>query len=151
MTVRIDHITIVVRDSERAKEFFQKLGFVVKQEGELSGEWFDTLTRLKNVKARYTVLSLAGNETNIELLTFDYPEGEECPAIDIPMTIGYRHVAFAVDDINNVVSKFKKQGVKFFSDIQEYKKTKKKLCYFYGPEGILLELAEYKNVSGLRS
>jgi catechol 2,3-dioxygenase-like lactoylglutathione lyase family enzyme len=144
MIQKIDHINIVVRDLEGAKKFFLQFGFTIAHEGELSGKWIDTLTRLKNVKARYAALSLPGHETNLELLTYDNPEGEECPAGDILTTIGYRHIAFAVENIEKIVGDLKKQGAIFFSDIQEYKESKKKLCYFYGPEGIVLELAEYE-------
>lgn len=143
MIDKIDHINIVVRDLEEAKKFFQKFGFVVKREGELTGEWIDTLTRLKKVHARYAVLSLEGQETNIELLTYNRPYGEECPATDMLNSVGYRHIAFTVSHIEETVESLKKQGVKFFSEIQEYREVKKKLCYFYGPDNIVLELAEY--------
>jgi catechol 2,3-dioxygenase-like lactoylglutathione lyase family enzyme len=143
MINKIDHINIVVRDLEGAKKFFQQFGFVVAKEGDLAGEWIETLTRLKKVKARYAALSIPGHETNLELLTFDNPEGEECPAIGVLTTIGYRHIAFAVEDIEKIVNDLKKKGVIFFSEIQRYEEAKKKLCYFYGPEGIVLELAEY--------
>jgi catechol 2,3-dioxygenase-like lactoylglutathione lyase family enzyme len=143
MIKKIDHINIVVRDLGGAKKFFLQFGFEIAREGNLSGEWIETLTRLKNVKARYAALSLPGHETNLELLTFDSPVGEECPAIDVLTTIGYRHIAFAVENIEKVVDDLKAQGVTFFSEIRRYEEAKKKLCYFYGPEGIVLELAEY--------
>ena len=37
-----------------------------------------------------------------------------------------------------------KKGIEFISSIQTYAKTGKRLVYFHGPDGILLELAQYK-------
>jgi catechol 2,3-dioxygenase-like lactoylglutathione lyase family enzyme len=52
-----------------------------------------------------------------------------------------RHICFAVEDIEAIVTKLKKKGVEFFSEIQNYENVYK-LCYLRGPEGIILELAE---------
>ena len=57
--------------------------------------------------------------------------------------IGVRHIAFAVDDIEVEVERIKARGVRFISGIQTWEQTGKKLVYFYGPDGILLELAQY--------
>lgn len=54
-----------------------------------------------------------------------------------------RHLAFRVKDIERTVSFLKDSGIKPLSPIQEYAKLSKKLVYFRGPEGILLELAQY--------
>jgi catechol 2,3-dioxygenase-like lactoylglutathione lyase family enzyme len=34
-------------------------------------------------------------------------------------------------------------GIEFRSDIQTWEQSGKKIVYFYGPDGILLEFAEY--------
>ncbi len=52
-------------------------------------------------------------------------------------------MAIEVGNIEKVVSDLKKKGTIFFSDIQVYNVTKK-LCYFLGPEDIIIELAEYE-------
>ena len=57
--------------------------------------------------------------------------------------IGIRHLAFEVDDINQVVAALQDSDVSFFSDIKTYEPLSKRLVYFHGPDGIILELAEY--------
>ena len=143
MLRKIDHINIVVKNLEETKKFFLALGFAVQREGKLEGKWIDTVTGLKNVKAEYIGMSLPGTETILELLKFTNPECLTTRDTDVINKIGFRHMAFAVDDIEKVVAGLKKTGVTFLSDVQSYKETNKKLCYFKGPEGILLELAEY--------
>jgi catechol 2,3-dioxygenase-like lactoylglutathione lyase family enzyme len=144
MIKKIDHINIVVKDLEKAKKFFLNLGFTVQQEGMLVGEWLDRLTNLKHVKAEYIGLTLEGCETNLELLHFINPNNLTTWDNDILNKTGFRHVAFAVEDIKAVVNKLKETGVEFFSEIQRYEESNKMLCYFKGPEGIMLELAEYR-------
>jgi 4-hydroxyphenylpyruvate dioxygenase-like putative hemolysin len=56
-------------------------------------------------------------------------------------TLGIRHIAFVVEDIEAVVAKLKKRGAELFGEIQNYENVYK-LCYVRGPEGIILELAE---------
>lgn len=140
---RIDHINIVVKDIENAKKFFVELGFTVNIETTLEGEWIDKLTGLKNAKASYIGLSLSACETNLELLEFHQPESLTTWDNEVLNKTGFRHIAFEVQDIEKIVAKLKARNVHFLSEIQEYKPTKKKICYFYGPENIVLELAEY--------
>lgn len=145
MIIKIDHINIVVRDLESAKQFFLDLGFIAnkQREGILEGLAIEQLTKLTNVKGYYCSFTLPKGDINIELVSYESPLDRDDPLISKPNHIGIRHIAFEVDDIKKFVGKLKKNKITFLSGIQEYKPTKKKLCYFYGPEGIVLELAEY--------
>ncbi|MEK7571610.1 MAG: VOC family protein [Patescibacteria group bacterium] len=140
--MHIDHINISVRDLPSAKAFFLNLGFAITKEGRLEGEWIDKVTGLSGVKAAYVALSFSGHETDLELIQYFSPEGSVDPSISRPNQIGFRHMAFAVDNIEMMVAKLRTKKATFLSDIQKYGE-KKKLCYFLGPEGIILELAEY--------
>lgn len=97
---------------------------------------------LDHVKAKFVALSLPGSETNLEIIQYYHPMGEKDPKTNQSNQIGFRHMALAVKDIEILVEKLKEGGVTIFSDIQVYNK-KKKLCYFLGPDNIILELAEY--------
>ena len=143
MLRKIDHINIVVNDLYAAKKFFTELGFQVLHEGDLTGVWIDKVTGLENVKAEYCALGLTQDQTNLELIHYDSPKEEFAISKETPNKPGLRHLAFEVADIKAFVRKLKKKGYTFFSEIQIYEPSDKKLCYFYGPEGIILELAEY--------
>ncbi len=56
-------------------------------------------------------------------------------------TLGIRHIALVVEDIDAVVARLQEKGVEAFSPVQRYE-DQYKLCYIRGPEGIILELAE---------
>jgi catechol 2,3-dioxygenase-like lactoylglutathione lyase family enzyme len=144
---KIDHINIVVRDLEAAKQFFLELGFTVKREGELQGEWIDKLTQLSGVAAHYVGLTLPNDTVDLELLTFQNPETEQDDKTNTLHRTGLRHLAFQVDDIDLEVEKLKNRGTTFLSDVQTYGLANKKLCYFLGPENTVLEMAEYQKES----
>ena len=140
---KIDHINVVVRDLEAAKDFFLELGFIVLKEGRLEGEWIDKIVNLANVSADYIALALPNTQTNIELIKYYSPEGERDSKLSLPNQISFRHIAIEVKGIEKVVSDLKKREIQFFSDMESYNNAKK-LCYFLGPEGIIVELAEYE-------
>jgi catechol 2,3-dioxygenase-like lactoylglutathione lyase family enzyme len=140
---RIDHINIVVKDLDEVKEFFLSLGFAQEDESNLEGNWISETVGLEDVAARYVKLTLPGDRVSVELLQFDRPPIAEISSPGLANTQGYRHVAFRVKDIEETVSFLKNRGISPLSPIQEYAKLSKKLVYFRGPEGILLELAQY--------
>lgn len=143
MLKRIDHINIVVRDLNRAKDFFIALGFKVRDQSDLSGEWISSIVGLPGVQASYVALELPGAECALELIEYSNPVGVALDETGYPNTIGLRHLAFEVQDIEAVVAKLKALDARMVGDISVYPKTGKKLVYFYGPDQILLELAQY--------
>ena len=143
MIRRIDHINISVTDIEITKRFFTELlDFKVEKEGYLEGDWMDRTVGLEMVQAKYAKLTIPGTETSIELIQYFRPEGGKDTLMNKANRIGFRHIAFEVKDIDTVYRKLKDAGVELFSEIQAYN-VKKRLCYFYGPDDIILELAEY--------
>jgi catechol 2,3-dioxygenase-like lactoylglutathione lyase family enzyme len=147
MIKRLDHINIVVSDLKKAKDFFLKLGFKEEISSRLSGERFTIITGLPDIDVEFVGLSLPGSTTNVELIQYYSPAGGRDPALSRPNQLGYRHIAFAVDDIAAEVGRLKAAGVEFQSNIEVWEKTGKKLVYFYGPDGIILEFAEYPKTS----
>ncbi|MGR3302518.1 MAG: VOC family protein [Candidatus Scalindua sp.] len=143
MLKKINHINVVVSDLDEAKVFFIQLGFAVGDESELSGEWITSIVGLPNVRARYVTLKLPGTETNLELIEYASPPSERDPNMGKANQIGFRHIAFEVENIDEIVQDLKEKGIKFISSIHAYPKTGKRLVYFWGPDGILLELAQY--------
>jgi 4-hydroxyphenylpyruvate dioxygenase-like putative hemolysin len=96
------------------------------------------------VKNMVVFMRVPGGEASVELITFHTPVDEQGIQPSFANTLGIRHIAFVVDDIEAVVAKLKENGTEIFSEIQNYEDTYK-LCYVRGPEGIILELAEQIN------
>lgn len=143
MLKRIDHVNVVVSDLHRARDFFCRLGFGVSHAGRLEGGWISDTVGLPGVRAAYVQLSLEDGGCNLELIAFDNPKPPADPSPRQPNQIGIRHIAFAVDDIETLVTRLQGEGLSFFSAVQTYPATGKKLVYCHGPEGIILEFAQY--------
>jgi catechol 2,3-dioxygenase-like lactoylglutathione lyase family enzyme len=139
----IDHINIVVSDLKRARNFFELFGFTSIDASELSGQWISTIVNLPGVAARYVRMELPGTALKVELIAYDHPVSEKNKDLGKANQIGLRHLAFEVQDIEDEMARLRARGVEFLSDVFVYEKLGKKLVYFYGPDGILLELAEY--------
>jgi catechol 2,3-dioxygenase-like lactoylglutathione lyase family enzyme len=56
-------------------------------------------------------------------------------------TPGIRHVAFAVDDIDAVITRLRARGAELVGEVERYQDSYR-LCYVRGPEGIIVELAQ---------
>ncbi|MFJ7978638.1 VOC family protein [Peribacillus sp. NPDC096379] len=138
---RIDHVGVIVNDLSAAKEFFLDFGLEVKGEWEMEGELMGYAVGLNDVKVACVGLGMPDGQTWIELIKFYTPSDEQDIQQTFANTLGIRHIAFTVEDIEAVVAKLKKKGTEIFSEIQQYEESYK-LCYVRGPEGIILELAE---------
>ncbi|MCM3236494.1 VOC family protein [Heyndrickxia oleronia] len=138
---KIDHVSINVNDLSAAKAFFLDLGLEVKAEWELDGEQLDRVVGLHNVKTACVGLGMPDGEAWVELVKFYTPSDEKDIERPFANTLGIRHICFAVENIESIVAKLKKNGTEIFSEIQQYEESYK-LCYVRGPEGIILELAE---------
>lgn len=138
---RIDHIGVVVNDLEAARDFFLDFGFTVQGEAEEQSDLLDKVTGFKNAKSQIVFLQAPDGQINLELARFINPSGKS----DIPNKFiyshGIQHLAFVIDNIEDAVAKVKQKGHEVFVDIYNYENVYK-LCYFRGPEGIIIELAE---------
>ncbi|MRG87616.1 VOC family protein [Salinibacillus xinjiangensis] len=138
---RLDHVGIIVNDLPAAKAFFLDFGLEMLGEGEVEGEWVERIIGLQDVKEEVVMLRTPDGEANIELVKFHTPSDENGIQRSLANTLGLRHIAFAVEDIEALVTKLKKKGAGLIGEIQNYENTYK-LCYVRGPEGIILELTE---------
>ena len=138
---RIDHVGVIVNNLSAAKEFFLDLGLEVKGEWEMEGDLLGYAVGLNDVKVACVGLGMPDGQTWIELIKFYKPSDEKNIQQTFANTLGIRHIAFTVEDIEAVVANLKKKGTEIFSEIQQYEESYK-LCYVRGPEGIILELAE---------
>lgn len=152
MVYSIDHINIVVSDLERSVKFYTELfGFKVIGKVHLQGEWIDKVVGLKNVSADVVYIVAPDGEPRIELLRYNSPAGKTIAENSCANTRGLRHIAFRVDDIHALAKKLKQASVRLFGDavtvpqsVVKHDAGQKTLLYFTDPDGVILELAEYK-------
>jgi catechol 2,3-dioxygenase-like lactoylglutathione lyase family enzyme len=85
------------------------------------------------------------------LLEYESPPPGSSSSNSHANTIGLRHIALRVDDMNAMVARLRAGGVTVFSDpvrvppgVVQHDAGEKTLVYFLDPDGVILELAEYR-------
>ena len=148
----IDHINIVVSDLERSVDFYTRvLGMVETRRAHLEGDWIDAVVGLSGVEADVVYLEPSEGGLRIELLQYSSPKGTASPECSRANTVGLRHIAFRVKDIEAFAARLTEAGFPPLSPptsvpqrVITHTAGHKVLCYFHDPDGVLLELAEYR-------
>jgi len=138
---RIDHIGVVVDDLAKAKAFFVDFGFTIQGEAEEQSELLDKVVGMQGAKSQVVFLQAPNNQITLELTKFLRPANTPASNETHMYSRGIKHLAFVVENIEDVVATVKQKGWDVFVDVYNYENTYK-LCYFRGPEGIILELVE---------
>ena len=121
----IHHIAIIVSNYEVSKNFYVNiLGFEIIREN------------YREERNSYKLDLKIGN-SEIELFSMS-----ECPKrLTRPEACGLRHLAFCVNNIEDVITELNSKGIKAEPiRIDEY--TNKKFTFFNDPDGLPLELHE---------
>src|SRR5205823_3634496 len=142
MTIqRMEHVGIVVDDLAAATAFFVELGFNLQGEAPVEGGWVDRVVGLEGVRAEIAMLETPDGHGRLELSTFHAPAARRGDPHAPANTLGIRHIAFAVDDIDAMVAGLRARGAELVGEVERYEDSYR-LCYVRGPEGIIVELAE---------
>ena len=122
----IHHVAIIVSNYEASRQFYvEKLGFPVLRE--------NYRPEKKDWK-----LDLRLNEnTELELFAPENPPKR----VNRPEACGLRHLAFAVDDVEQTVSELRDRGIAC-EEIRTDSFTGRKMTFFFDPDGLPLELHE---------
>ncbi|MDT4969043.1 MAG: hypothetical protein QOJ64_3780 [Acidobacteriota bacterium] len=143
MTIkRMDHVSVIVDDLSAAIAFFATLGMALEGEMPVEGPWVDRLNGLEGVQVDIALMRTPDGHGRVELTKFRNPElvGTE-PANAPPNTLGLRQIMFAVEDIDDTVSRLRAHGAELIGQMVQYE-DKYRLCYVRGPAGIIVALAE---------
>jgi catechol 2,3-dioxygenase-like lactoylglutathione lyase family enzyme len=148
MITHFDHVTIVVRDVEAAKQFFGLLGFNEDKSVVSAGPQFAAYMGVDGIEAEHVTLVLAhvSPRTEVQLLQYRHPDPLPDPAIRNLTKLGFNHVCFAVDDLEAAVARLQAKGVQLRNEIVAF--HNRKLVFLSGPEGSTVELAEWARSRG---
>lgn len=139
---RMDNVLIVVDDLEAAKAFFIELGMELEGQAFLEGPWVDLTVGLENVRTEVAMLRTPDGRGRVELSKFHAPAAVRVGPKDAPAnTLGLRRIMFAVDDLEDVVTRLRAHGAELVGEIVQYEDIYR-LCFIRGPEGIIIGLAE---------
>jgi catechol 2,3-dioxygenase-like lactoylglutathione lyase family enzyme len=145
---RMDHVGVVVDDLAAATAFFVELGLKLHGEASVEGGWVDRVVGLEGIRAEIAMLETPDGHGRLELTKFHAPPGQGGDGHAPANTLGLRHVAFAIDDIDAVVASLRAHGAELVGEVERYGDSYR-LCYLRGPEGIIVELAEKISITRL--
>jgi catechol 2,3-dioxygenase-like lactoylglutathione lyase family enzyme len=137
----MDHVGVVVDDLAAAIEFFVELGLVHKGGGSVESRSVDRIVGLEGVRTDFAFVQTPDGNGQLELIKFHSPSYEGDSRHAPANTPGLRHIAFAVEDIDDVVARLRALGAELVGEVERYEDIYR-LCYVRGPAGIIVELAE---------
>ena len=142
MTVeRMDNVGIVVEDLDGVIEFFTELGLILEGRMPIEGEWAGRVTGLHGQRVEIAMMRTPDGHGRLELSRFDEPRVASDHRRAPVNSLGYLRVMFAVDDLDDTLSRLRGLGATVVDDVVNYEDVYR-LCYIRGPEGILIGLAE---------
>ena len=125
-TTGIHHVAIICSNYERSKKFYvEVLGFSIIKE---------TFRANRN---SYKLDLRVGKNAQIELFSFPNPPDRASN----PEACGLRHLAFAVDDLDQTVTELKSKGIEV-EPIRIDSLTEKRFTFFKDPDFLPLEIYE---------
>jgi catechol 2,3-dioxygenase-like lactoylglutathione lyase family enzyme len=139
--IRMDNVGIVVESLDDAIAFFAELGLNLEGRATIEGEWAGRVTGLPSQRVEIAMMVTPDGHSRIELSRFLSPpvaaDHRKAPV----NALGYLRVMFAVEDIDETLSRLQKIGAQLVGEVVRYEQSYR-LCYIRGPEGILIGLAE---------
>ncbi len=148
MKIKFVHVNIVASDWKGLADFYIKVfGCTIKPpERDLSGEWIDSLTGLKNAHITGAHLHLPGyDEHGPTIEIFQYNESVTAGKRSINRE-GFAHIAFAVDDVEEILKAVIKNGGSTIGGTVSSKVTGAgtlHVVYASDPEGNIIEIQKW--------
>src|SRR2546422_5814438 len=139
--LRMDNVGIVVNDLETTIAFFVELGLELEGETTVEGRGVDRIVGLDGVRSDIAMMRTPDGHSRLELTKFHTPPATTAEPNAPVNTLGIRRIMFAVDDIEDVLSRLQAHGAELVGEVVQYEDSYR-LCYVRGPEGIIVALAE---------
>jgi len=137
----MDNVGLVVSDLSAAVAFFTELGLELEGETSVEGPWVDGTVGLTDVRCDIAMMRTPDGHTRLEIAQYANPPATGGEA-DVPAnTLGIRRLMFLVDDLDGTMRRLAPLGAELVGTVQEFENIYR-LCYFRGPDGIMLALAQ---------
>jgi catechol 2,3-dioxygenase-like lactoylglutathione lyase family enzyme len=138
----MDNVGIVVDDLPATVAFFRELGLELDGQAVVEGEWAGRVTGLGDQRVEIAMMRTPDGHSRLELSRFLEPPVVSDHRNAPVNALGYLRVMFAVDDIDETLTRLRKHGAELVSsEVVQYADSYR-LCYIRGPEGLLIGLAQ---------
>ena len=132
---------IVVESLDNAISFFTEIGLKLEGRAMVEGEWAGRVTGLGNQSVEIAMMVTPDGHSRLELSRFLTPAAISDHRTAPVNALGYLRIMFAVDNIDELVSRLTKHGAELVGEVVQYEDMYR-LCYIRGTEGLLIGLAE---------
>lgn len=139
--IRMDNVGIVVESLDKVIPFFMEIGLKLEGRTTIEGEWAGRVTGLGDQCVEIAMMVTPDGHSRLELSQFLSPAVVSDHRTSPVNALGYLRVMFAVEDIDEMVSRLSKHGAQIVGEMVQYQNSYR-LCYIRGIEGILIGLAE---------
>ena len=139
--LRMDNVSIVVESLDNAIAFFTEIGLRLEGRATIEGEWAGRVTGLSSQRVEIAMMITPDGHSRIELSRFITPPTISDHRTAPVNSLGYLRVMFAIEDIDEMVSRLTKLGAQLVGEVVRYENSYR-LCYIRGVEGLLIGLAE---------
>ena len=134
--LRMDNVGIVVESLDKAISFFEEIGLKLEGRATIEGEWAGRVTGLGNQQVEIAMMVTPDGHSRLELSQFLTPRIVSDHRTARVNSLGYLRVMFAVEDIDEIVSRLTKHGAQLVGEVVQYENSYR-LCYIRGAEGLL--------------
>jgi catechol 2,3-dioxygenase-like lactoylglutathione lyase family enzyme len=139
--LQMNNVGIVVESLDNAISFFTEIGLKLEGRMMIEGEWAGRVTGLGNQSVEIAMMVTPDGHSRLEISRFLAPKTISDHRTAPVNSLGYLRIMFAVDNIDELVSRLIKQGAELVGEVVQYENSYR-LCYIRGTEGLLIGLAE---------
>jgi catechol 2,3-dioxygenase-like lactoylglutathione lyase family enzyme len=137
----VRHTGVVVRDLEKAANFYRALGFVDFNHALEEGKFIDQVTGLIDTKLEWVKLK-APDGYLLELLKYHSHIDSSAMTLQNSNKLGCSHMAFGVDNIDKTCKIIEEMGGSIVNLPALTDDKKVKVAYCHDLEGVLMEIVE---------
>src|SRR5437762_10036384 len=117
---RMDNVGIVVESLDETIAFFAELGLKLEGRAMAEGEWAGRVTGLGHQRVEIAMMVTPDGHSRLELSQFLSPpivaDHRNAPV----NALGYLRVMFAVDDIDEVLTRLQARGAQLVGEVVQY-------------------------------
>jgi predicted enzyme related to lactoylglutathione lyase len=139
--LQMHNMGIVVENLDNTISFFSQFGLKLEGRATIEGEWAGRVTGLGSQCVEIAMMVTPDGHSRLEISKFITPAIISDHRTAPVNALGYLRIMFAVDNIDELVSRLIKHGAELVGEVVQYENSYR-LCYIRGTEGLLIGLAE---------
>ncbi|TCC05463.1 VOC family protein [Kribbella soli] len=144
MTIQqMNNVGIVVDDLAAAIAFFAELGMELEGQAAIEGSWADRAVGLDGIRCDIAMMVTPDGHGRLELSQYHSPALLPSPRNQPHNILGTHRVMYTVDDLDDTIARLRRHGGELIGEVSRFDEHTR-ICYFRGPAGIIIGLAEYK-------